>query len=68
MKIMHLIISETVQLQVVAIKFAVKIVQLKVYMIFASLMTLTVTQGHNFVSNMTIFFYLYYNSNISDSI
>ena len=44
-----LIISETVQAML--IKFAVKIV----YIIFDSLMTLTFSQGHNFISDLTIF-------------
>ena len=39
--------------QAIPIKFAVKIVQLKpkVFIIFASPMTLTFTQGHNCISN-----------------
>ena len=47
------IISETVQ--GMPIKFAVKTVQLKVYMTIASLMTLTFTQDHNCISNWTTF-------------
>ena len=47
------IISETVQ--AMPIKFAVKIVRLKVYMTIASLMTLTFTQGHNCISKLTTF-------------
>ena len=46
-----LIISET--FEVMPIKFAVKIVLLMVCIIFASLMTLTFTQGHNCISNLT---------------
>ena len=38
-----------------SIKFAVKIVRLKVYMTVASLMTLTFIQGHKRVSNLTTF-------------
>ena len=37
------------------IKFAVKIVRLKVSMTIASLMILTFIQGHKCVSNLTIF-------------
>ena len=37
------------------IKFAVKIVRLKVYMTMASPMTLTIIQGHKCVSNLTTF-------------
>ena len=48
-----LIISETIE--VLPIKFAVKIVRLKVYMVIASLMTLTFIQVHKCVSNMTTF-------------
>ena len=47
------IISETVQ--AMPIKFAVKIVRLKVYMTIASLMTLTFIQGHKCISNLTTF-------------
>ena len=46
-----LTISET--LQAMPIKFAVKIVRLKVYLIFLSPMTLPVIQGHSCVSNVT---------------
>ena len=45
-------ISETVQ--AMPIKFAVKIVRLKVYNNLLSLMTLLFTQGHNCISNWTI--------------
>ena len=37
------------------IKFAVKIVQLKVYTTIANMMTLTFIQGHKSISNMTTF-------------
>ena len=47
------IISETVE--AMAIKFAVKIVRLKVCMTIANVMTLTFTEGHNCVSNLTTF-------------
>ena len=40
-------------LQAIAIKFAVKIVRLKVYMTIVSPMTLTFTQGHNCISDLT---------------
>ena len=46
-------ISETF-FQAMPITFAVKIVPLKAYIIFASQMNLTFTQGHNYVSNLTI--------------
>ena len=46
-------ISETIQ--AMPIKFAMKIVQLKVYMTNASPMTLTSIQGHKCVSNWIIF-------------
>ena len=46
-----LIISETIQ--TIPIKFAVKIVRLKVYMTLASLMTFI--QGHKCISNVTTF-------------
>ena len=45
------IISET--LQAVLIKFAVKIVRLKVWMIFSQSDGLALTQGHNCISNLT---------------
>ena len=47
------IVSETVQ--AMPITFAVKIVRLKpkIYMIFASPMTFTFIQSHNYVSNVT---------------
>ena len=48
-----LIISETIQ--AIPIKCAVKIVQLKVYMTIASLMTLPFIQGHKCISNFTTF-------------
>ena len=54
-----LIISETVQ--AMPIKFAVKIVRLKVYMAIASPMTLKFIQGHKCVSNLST-------CNISDNI
>ena len=41
--------------QAMPIKFGVKIVWLKVYIIFASLMILTFTQGHKFISKYTNF-------------
>ena len=47
-----LIISETVQ--AMPIKFALKITQLKVYMIFTIPMTVTFTQGHKCIANLTI--------------
>ena len=46
-----LIISETIH--ATPIKYAVKIVRLKVYMIIASLLTVTFIQGHKCVSNWT---------------
>ena len=46
-----LIISETIQ--AMPIKFAVKIVRLKVYMTIVSPITLTFKQGHKCVSNLT---------------
>ena len=46
-----LIISETIA--AMPIKFAVKIVQLKVFMTIASPMTLTFIPGHKCVSNWT---------------
>ena len=48
-----LIILETIQ--VMPFKFAVKIVRLKAYMIIASPMTLTFSQGHKCISNLTTF-------------
>ena len=47
------IISETVQ--AIPIKFAVKIVRLKVYMTIALPIILTFIQGHKCVSNLTTF-------------
>ena len=47
------IIPETIQ--AMPITFAANIVRLKVYMTIASPMTLTFTQGHNCVSNLTTF-------------
>ena len=47
------VISETIQ--TMPIKFAVKIVRLKVYMSIASPMTSTFFQGHKCVSNVTTF-------------
>ena len=41
-----LIISETISITAMPIKFAVKIVWLKIYMIIASPMTLTFSKGH----------------------
>ena len=55
MKTIYFIISVTVQ--AMAIKFAVKIVRLKVYMTIASPMTVTFIQGHKCVSNLTPLFY-----------
>ena len=46
-----LIISETIQ--AMPIKFAVKVIRLKVYMTIASPMTLTFSHGHKWVSNVT---------------
>ena len=46
-----LIISETIL--VMHIKFAVKVVRLKVYMTIAGPMTLTFIYGHKCVSNLT---------------
>ena len=46
-------ILETIQ--VMFIKFAVKIVRLKVYMVIASAMTLTLIQNDKCVSNFTAF-------------
>ena len=48
-----MIISETIQ--AMPIKFALKIIWLKVYMTIASLMTLTFIQGHKFAWNLTTF-------------
>ena len=39
--------------QAMPVTFAVNIVRLGVYIIFASPMTLTITQGHNCVSTLT---------------
>ena len=58
------IIWQTVQ--ALPIKFAVKIVRLKVNII-ASRITFTFTQGHNHVSNFTNV-NLYFNSDISDTV
>ena len=55
-------ISETIQ--AMPIKFAVKLVGLKVYMTIANSMTLTFVQGHKRVSNWTTFL----TCNISDNI
>ena len=49
----YLIISETIQ--AMPIRFAVKIVRLKVYVTVANPITLTSIQGHTCVSNLTIF-------------
>ena len=49
--IIIIIISETIE--GIHITFAVKTVQLKVNMTIISPMTLTFTQGHNCVSNLT---------------
>ena len=46
-----LTVSET--FQAMPIKFALKIVRLKVYIIIASPMILTITQGYKCVSNLT---------------
>ena len=51
-----LIISESIQ--AMPIKFAVKIVGLKVYMTNDSTMTLTFIEGRKYVSNLTTFFNL----------
>ena len=48
-----LIISQIVQ--AIAIKFAVKIIRLKVHMTISNPMTLTIIQGHTCVSNLTTF-------------
>ena len=48
-----LIISETIQ--AMPLTFAVMIVRLKVYMTIASPMTLTLTQGHTYVSILSSF-------------
>ena len=53
MKIMNSIVLETNQ--AIPSMFAVKIVQLKVDIIFSSPMTLAFTQGQNCVSNLTMF-------------
>ena len=41
--------------KVMPIKFAEKVVRLKVYMTIASLMTLTFIQSHKCISNLTTF-------------
>ena len=62
-----LIISETIE--AMAVKFALKLVRLKVYMIIVSPMTLLFMQGHNCLSNLTnVKLVAYYNCHISDSI
>ena len=47
-----------------AINFVVKIVRLKVYIIFASPMTMTFTQGHNCLQ----LFNVHFNSNVLGNI
>ena len=50
--------SNSEPVQTMPIKFAVKVVRLKVYMTIASQIVLTFVQGHKHVSHLTTFFKL----------